>query len=147
MCQHMLLLLKGQTEFFSCFHSVHHRSRNADHISAPMITKKQGKETINTTQPNQNAQPDYEAEPVFGLPPEKPIFTLAANIVESQQTYLNELRALHGDKITCRRLGSANAEDTHGIIDISTFLPTGTLYKALFISMYGGKRLSPSFRL
>lgn len=105
------------------------------------LMEEQTKETIRAMEANYTAQCDNEDDPEFGLVPEKPIYTLATDIVEGQKAYLNKLRTINGEKITWKRLGSTSAAGIHGMIDIyATFLPSGKPYKTLFINMYGAKK-------
>jgi len=113
-----------------------------DSSSDPLkaIMEAQAKETIRVMEANRAAQPNNENDPEFGLVPEKPIFTLATEIVDGQRTYLGKLRTLNGDKITWKRLGSTSVEGINGMIDIyETFLPSGAPYKTLYINMYGAR--------
>lgn len=113
-----------------------------DSSSDPLkaIMEAQAKETIRVMEANRAAQPNNEKDPEFGLVPEKPIFTLATEIVDGQRTYLGKLRTLNGDKITWKRLGSTSVEGINGMIDIyETYLPSGAPYKTLYINMYGAR--------
>ena len=113
-----------------------------DSSSDPLkaIMEAQAKETIRGMEANRAAQPNNENDPEFGLVPEKPIFTLATEIVDGQRTYLGKLRTLNGDKITWKRLGSTSVEGINGMIDIyETYLPSGAPYKTLYINMYGAR--------
>ena len=113
-----------------------------DSSSDPLkaIMEAQAKETIRAMEANRAAQPNNENDPEFGLVPEKPIFTLATEIVDGQRTYLGKLRTLNGDKITWKRLGSTSVEGINGMIDIyETYLPSGAPYKTLYINMYGAR--------
>lgn len=113
-----------------------------DSSSDPLkaIMEAQAKETIRVMEANRAAQPNNENDPEFGLVPEKPIFTLATEIVDGQRTYLGKLRTLNGDKITWKRLGSTSVEGINGMIDIyETYLPSGAPYKTLYINMYGAR--------
>lgn len=105
------------------------------------LMEEQAKETIRAMEANRTAQCDNEDDPEFGLVPEKPIYTLATDIVEGQRAYLSKLRTTNGEKITWKRFGSTSVEGIHGMIDIyETFLPSGQPYKTLFINMYGAKK-------
>lgn len=113
-----------------------------DSSSDPLkaIMEAQAKETVRVMEANRTAQPNNENDPEFGLVPEKPIFTLATEIVDGQRTYLGKLRTLNGDKITWKRLGSTSVEGINGMIDIyETYLPSGAPYKTLYINMYGAR--------
>ena len=113
-----------------------------DNSSDPLkaIMEAQAKETVRVMEANRTAQPNNENDPEFGLVPEKPIFTLATEIVDGQRTYLGKLRTLNGDKITWKRLGSTSVEGINGMIDIyETYLLSGAPYKTLYINMYGAK--------
>lgn len=104
------------------------------------LMEEQAKETIRVMEVNRTAQSNNEGDPEFGMVPEKPIYTLATDIVEGQRAYLGKLRTVDGEKITWKRLGSTSAESIHGMIDIyETFLPSGQPYKTLYINMYGAK--------
>lgn len=104
------------------------------------IMEVQAKETIRAMEANRTAQPNNENDAEFGLVPEKPIFTLATEIVEGQSTYLGKLRTLNGDKITWKRMGSTSVDSVNGMIDIyETYLPSGEPYKTLYINMYGAR--------
>ena len=114
-----------------------------DGSSDPLKTlmEAQAKETIRVMEANRAAQPNNENDPEFGLVPEKPIFTLATEIVDGQRAYLGKLRTLNGDKITWKRLGSTSVEGINGMIDIyETFLPSGQPYKTIYINLYGAKK-------
>lgn len=105
------------------------------------IMAAQAKETVRVVEANRINQPDNEGDPEFGLVPEKPIFTLATELVSGQHTYLDKLRTLNGEKITWKRLGSTSNESINGMIDIyETFLPSGKPYKTVYINMYGATR-------
>jgi hypothetical protein len=105
------------------------------------LMEEHAKETIRAMEANRTAQCDNEDDPEFGLVPEKPIYTLATDIVEGQRAYLSKLRTTNGEKITWKRFGSTSVEGIHGMIDIyETFLPSGQPYKTLFINMYGAKK-------
>lgn len=113
-----------------------------DNSSDPLkaIMEAQAKETIRVMEANRTAQPNNENDPEFGLVPEKPIFTLATEIIDGQRAYLGKLRTLNGDKITWKRLGSTSVEGINGMIDIyETYLPSGVPYKTLYINMYGAR--------
>lgn len=104
------------------------------------IMEAQAKETIRLMETNRTAQPNNEGDPEFGLVPEKPIFTLATEIIDGQRTYLSNLQTLNGEKITWERMGSTSVDGINGMIDIyETFLPSGAPYKTLYINMYGAK--------
>ena len=89
------------------------------------LMEEQAKETIRVMEENCVDQPNNEADPEFGLVPEKPIYTLAIDTVDGQRAYLGKLRTVNGEKISWKRLGSTSAEGIHGMIDIyETFLPS-----------------------
>lgn len=105
------------------------------------LMEEQAKETIRVMEANRAMQPNNEDDPEFGLVPEKPIYTLATDIVEGQRAYLSKLRTSNGEIITWKRLGSTSVEGVHGMIDIyETFLPSGQPYATLYINMYGAKK-------
>lgn len=104
------------------------------------IMEVQAKETIRLMTENCTTQPDNENDPEFGLVPEKPIFTLATEIVDGQRAYLGKLRTANGEKISWKRTGSTFANGINGMVDIyETFLPSGVPYKTLYINMYGAR--------
>lgn len=104
------------------------------------ILQVQAKNTVDAMEANRQSQPDNEADADFGLVPEKPIFTLAFKLVEGEKEYLNKLYTINGEKIKYDRQGSIGVDGIHGIIDIyDTYLPSGELYKTIYINMYGAK--------
>ena len=106
------------------------------------IMMEQAKTTIQTMEANRVGQAEHEGESDFGLVPEKPIYTLATDIVEGEHEYLDSLRVANtGEKIKWERRGSLSAEGIHGIIDMyDTYLPSGEFYKTVYINMYGAKK-------
>ena len=56
------------------------------------IMREQAQTTIATMEANRIGQADHENEVDFGLVPEKPIYTLATDIVEGEHEYLANLR-------------------------------------------------------
>ena len=99
------------------------------------LMEEQAKETIRVMEENCVDQPNNEADPEFGLVPEKPIYTLAIDTVDGQRAYLGKLRTVNGEKISWKRLGSTSAEGIHGMIDIyETFLPSEKPYKTMCLS-------------
>ena len=83
-------------------------------------------------------QPGDEKGDDFGLTPENPVFTLAAKSVDGEIEYLEKLRTEAGEKITYSRRGSTSAAGVHGMTDVyNTYLPSGELYKTIYINMYG----------
>ena len=109
-----------------------------DALSA--ILKFQAKATIDAMQANADSQPNNESDEDFGLVPEKPIFTLATKLVDGEIEYLEKLRTEAGERITYSRRGSTNVAGVHGITDVyNTYLPSGELYKTIYINMYGSE--------
>jgi len=105
------------------------------------IIEFQAQETARAMKANSVTQPDNEDNPDFGLVPNKPIFTLGTMMVEGEREYLNKLYANTGEKITYNRRGSTSAYGINGMIDIyDTYLPSGQLYKTIYINMYGAKQ-------
>ena len=101
----------------------------------------QAEHTVEAMQANSQLQPQNESDSDFGLIPEKPIYTHALKSVDGEKEYLNDLRTVNGDKITYKRQGSMSMSGIHGMIDIyDTFLPSGQLYKTIYINMYGAKK-------
>ena len=104
------------------------------------ILQIQAKNTVDAMEANSQTQPDNEADADFGLVPEKPIFTLALKSVEGEKEYLDRLYTSNGEKIKYNRRGSMSANGINGMIDIyDTYLPSGQLYKTIYINMYGAK--------
>ena len=107
-----------------------------------VIMLEQAETTKATMEANRIGQADHGNEVDFGLVPEKPIYTLAADIVEGEHEYLASLRvAGSGEKIKWKRKGSICADGVNGMIDIyDTYLPSGDFYKTVYINMYGAKK-------
>ena len=102
--------------------------------------KFQAKQTVDAMEANAKSQTNHESDAAFGLTPEKPVFTPALKSVSGEKEYLNKLRTVNGDKISYERTGSISTVGVHGITDIyDTFLPSGELYKRIYINMYGAK--------
>ncbi len=100
----------------------------------------QAEATIDAMRANSASQPDNEEQDDFGLVPQKPIYTLALKSVIGEEEYLDKLRTADGQKIRYTRCGSMSVEGINGMIDIyDIFLPTGELYKTIYINMYGAK--------
>lgn len=106
------------------------------------IMREQAQTTIATMEANRIGQADHENEVDFGLVPEKPIYTLATDIVEGEHEYLANLRVANsGEKIKWERKGSMSADGVNGMIDIyDTYLQSGDFYKTVYINMYGAKK-------
>lgn len=115
---------------------------NIDHEEAvKMILGIQAKQTVKSIDANIKNQPNYEGDSDFGLVPEKPIYTLGVKLVDGEREFLNSLLTSEGEKIKWERRGSVSAKGIHGMIDIyDTYLPSGQLYKTIYINMYGAKR-------
>ena len=102
------------------------------------LLKYQAEQTIKNMNANGSDQPNNESDDDFGLVPEKPIYTLALKSVIGEKDYLNKLFTSNGEKITYNRRGSMCSEGVNGMIDIyDTFLPSGELYKTIYLNMYG----------
>lgn len=100
----------------------------------------QAKNTIEAMETNKETQPSNEGDVDFGLVPEKPIYTLALQSIDGERAYLNKLYTTNGEKIKYNRRGSMSVDGINGMIDIyDTFLPSGKLYKTIYINMYGIK--------
>lgn len=100
----------------------------------------QAKNTISAMEANKHSQKNCEDDDDFGLVPEKPIYTLALDSVEGETKYLKRLTTTSGEAITWKRRGSIGADGINGMIDIyDIFLPSGELYKTIYINMYGAK--------
>jgi hypothetical protein len=97
-----------------------------------------GNAAATAAESNSVDQPGNEEKDDFGLTPENPIFTLAAKSVDGEIEYLEKLRTESGEKITYYRRGSTSAAGVHGMTDVyNTYLPSGELYKTIYINMYG----------
>lgn len=107
-----------------------------------LIMMEQAKTTIAIMEANQIGQADHENEIDFGLVPEKPVYTLATDMVEGEREYLANLRvASNGERIKWERKGSVIADGVNGVTDIyATYLQTGDFYKTIYINMYGAKK-------
>ena len=107
-----------------------------------LIMMEQAKTTIATMEANQIGQENHENEVDFGLVPEKPVYTLATDMIEGEREYLAGLRvASSGERIKWERKGSIIADGVNGVTDIyATYLQTGDLYKTIYINMYGTKK-------
>ena len=104
------------------------------------IFRMQAQNTIEAMEANGKTQQNNEGDADFGLVPGKPIFTLALNLVEGEEEYLDRLYTLNGEKIKYNRCGSTSADGINGLIDIyDTYLPSGQPYKTIYINMYGAK--------
>lgn len=104
------------------------------------ILQVHARNTVETMTANSHAQPNNEGDADFGLVPEKPIFTQALKSVEGEREYLEKLYTVKGEKIKYHRRGSTSVNGINGMIDIyDTYLPSGQLYKTIYINMYGAK--------
>ena len=104
------------------------------------ILQMQASNTIEAMEANSKTKPDNEGASDFGLVPEKPIFTIALKSVEGEKEYLDKLYTVSGVKIKYNRRGSTSVNGINGMIDIyETYLPSGQLYKTIYINMYGAK--------
>lgn len=76
-------------------------------------------------------------DPEYGLVVSKPIYTEG---VGGSHKYLESLRTTLGEKLTWTRLGSTSSPEVNGMIDIyQGALPSGKIYKTLYVNMYGSK--------
>ena len=104
------------------------------------ILQIQAKNTVDAMVANEQSRSTNEADEDFGLVPENPIFTLAIKSIEGEKEYLGRLYTLGGEKIKYSRRGSTCTDGVNGMIDIyDTYLPSGQLYKTIYINMYGAK--------
>lgn len=105
------------------------------------LMKMQAQETASAMKANQTEQPDFEKDEDFGLVSHKPIYTLAVDLVKGEKEYLSRLRTTNGEKISWERRGSVSVDGINGMIDIyDIFLPSGTIYKTIYLNMYGAKK-------
>lgn len=107
------------------------------------ILKIQAEETENAWKENSKNQPNNEDDADFGVVPEKPIYTLASKVVDGEKEYLGRLLTCDGEVLSWVRRGSMSVDGVNGMIDIyDGFLPSGGLYKTVYINMYGAKASS-----
>lgn len=107
---------------------------------ANIILAAQAEDAMKIMQKNISEQADCEGEPDFGLIPQKPIYTLATKSVKGEMEYLDKLYTPNGEKIKWNRQGSMGVEGINGMVDIyETYLPSGKLYKTIYINMYGAR--------
>lgn len=98
----------------------------------------QAQETVKTMENNFVSQPNHENEEDFGLTPHMPIYTSALKSVSGEMEYLNKLYTTTGAKIKWNRRASVSVKDINGVVDVyDTYLPSGRLYKTIYINMYG----------
>lgn len=84
---------------------------------------------------NQTAVHRNLNDPEYGFVPEKPIYT---NGLDGEKQYLRSLRTSTGSVISWNRRGSMGVDGISGMIDIyDIFLPSGELYRTLYLNMYG----------
>lgn len=108
-----------------------------------MLVETQLQNMTKAVELNKQNQPDNEGDTDFGLVPEKPIYTLAIQSVEGEKKFLNRIYTSAGERITYKRVGSVKAEGINGLNDIyEIYLPSGKLYKTIYINMYGAKESS-----
>lgn len=104
------------------------------------ILQDQARTAMQTMEANLQVDPALEECNDFGLVVDNPIYTLATKSVRGEHEYLERLRTLNGEKITWNRVCSTSSEKVKGLIDMyDTYLPSGELYKTVFINMYGAK--------
>lgn len=107
-------------------------------MSRDDILKFQAKATIEAMNANAEAQTDNEDDEDFGLVPEKPIYTSAFRSIDGEESYLNRLLTVKGEKFEFRRRGSTSVVGINGIIDIyDIYLLSGEFYKTIYMNMYG----------
>ena len=93
-----------------------------------------------TKQENKNAETMYLNDPEYGLVATKPIYTTG---VTASKNYVNALKTGTGDKLNWVRRGPTSAPGINGIIDIyDSYLPSGALYKTIYVNMYGSTNSS-----
>ena len=62
-------------------------------------------------------------------------------MIDGEKELLESLYTINGEKIKWHRQGSVNVNGVNGVIDIyDTYLPSGKLYKTIYINMYGAKK-------
>ncbi len=70
----------------------------------------------------------------YGIVLEKPIYV---NGIRGSEKYLSSLRTVLNEKLTWSRIGSFSTEAVNGVIDsYEMYLPSGKLYKTIYICMY-----------
>ncbi len=124
--------------------AIKEEKHSSNHLSSTTALNKilddYAKSTVEDMEANRKNQPDNEGDADFGLVPEKPIFTHALKSVQGEKEYLNSLYTANGEKIKYNRTSSISVEGINGIIDVyDIYLPSGELYKTIYINMYGAK--------
>jgi len=90
-----------------------------------------------TTSENVEAENANLDDPEYGLVVTKPIYTQGVN---GSDKYLQSLRTTLGEKLTWKRIGATSSPEINGMIDIyEGTLPSGKIYKTLYLNMYGSK--------
>ena len=83
---------------------------------------------------NESVATQNLTDPMYGLVRNKPIYTF---LPEGSREYLSKLRTLDGESIEWKRRGSVFLEEINGPVDIyDGFLPSGKLYRTLYVNMY-----------
>lgn len=86
---------------------------------------------------NQEIESQGTDDPEYGLNAQKPIYTYKAN---GSDSYLASLRTEKGNPLHWVRTGSWCFKNIHGMVDEYTgFLPSGEIYKKIYLNMYGNK--------
>ena len=84
---------------------------------------------------NDAAAAKNTSDPDYGLVVQKPIYTHG---IGGSKAYLSRLKTIDGVELTWERAGSTSCDGVKGIIDIyEGYLPSGKLYKTLYVNMYG----------
>lgn len=78
---------------------------------------------------------DFSSSNDYGLVPEKPIF---ANGADSANRYLDRLQTSLGERLTYKQSQKVKVEGfTEEILACDCYLPSGKLYKTLYVDLYG----------
>ncbi len=87
---------------------------------------------------NLQNQPNFENDIDFGLVAKKPVYLCAELSHSDKNKYLNNLYTDNGEKITWQERGFLDVYCVNGKVEVyDTFLPSGKLYKKIYINMYG----------
>lgn len=83
---------------------------------------------------NETVKDKYVNDPDYGLVKEKPIYV---NGVTASKEYLSQLLTENGELLKWDRLGSMAVDGIQGMIDrYNLYLPSGELYKTVYINIY-----------
>ncbi len=105
-----------------------------DNLEIIILFSKQLKDNRQAREINEKNSKKYVDDEDYGLVVSKPIFT---NNVEGSNRYLEKLKTEKGENLTWQRMCTWSSKNVEGIIDeYSLYLPSGDLYKKIYINMY-----------